>query len=561
MKFIDVVQGSEEWLKFRAPNFNASECAAMLGIDPYMSRDELLRQKATGDVSEFMAFQLKLFSEGHAAEERFIARMEVELCTELPRLVAIDHEFLPDRCIGASLDGGYLSDSMDPIWFYEHKLWNVELVDYIKKHKTIPGNKMAQVQQCFMVFKNSEYCEFVVSDGTEDKVLQIRIHPDEEWYDRILAGWRQFDADLKNYSPVAQKVEPKPETKISFPLVRIDVQGKVLTTNAQEILQIVSAELESIPGEKDLTKLTDPDDIDQFFANAIETAKRLKNYEDDLATRKKTCIEQMADVHREFELIDALIAKVRTTRLTQEHIAKTGKQNKRDEIYKSGMDRWNAVVSLLENSLSGHKLNMVPELAVAMYGKKTHKSCVIAVNQCLVTSKIKAKKHAAMMLENIDFWANHPKFPVPDMSILVHMHSESFRGTIHQRFQDYVESHKILAIDSVQRNEASEQAISVSSSSEETSPPGLGVTFEMEMYTPGPWRSMQDAPKDQRVLLAYSARQIGEINVMTGQWVDTPDAKRGPVGWWKPDLYQDIGVNNCKKINPAAWMQLPTFRD
>ncbi len=52
MKTLDLIQGSEEWQAARAKYFTASEAPAMLGLSKYQSRQELLRQKATGHAPE-----------------------------------------------------------------------------------------------------------------------------------------------------------------------------------------------------------------------------------------------------------------------------------------------------------------------------------------------------------------------------------------------------------------------------------------------------------------------------------------------------------------------------
>ena len=48
----NVIQGSPEWHALRAEHFNASEAPAMMGESKYMSRAQLIRQKATGVVPE-----------------------------------------------------------------------------------------------------------------------------------------------------------------------------------------------------------------------------------------------------------------------------------------------------------------------------------------------------------------------------------------------------------------------------------------------------------------------------------------------------------------------------
>ena len=44
----EVQQGSDAWHALRAKHFTASEAPAMLGMSPYTSRNDLLKQKAFG---------------------------------------------------------------------------------------------------------------------------------------------------------------------------------------------------------------------------------------------------------------------------------------------------------------------------------------------------------------------------------------------------------------------------------------------------------------------------------------------------------------------------------
>lgn len=72
----DVQQGSPEWHALRAQHFCASEAAAMMGVSPYMTRSELLRQKATGIIPEVDAATQRRFDDGHATEAAFLASRE-----------------------------------------------------------------------------------------------------------------------------------------------------------------------------------------------------------------------------------------------------------------------------------------------------------------------------------------------------------------------------------------------------------------------------------------------------------------------------------------------------
>ncbi len=48
MKTVDLQQGTREWHAHRAQHFNASDAPAMLGVSPYKSRAQLIRELATG---------------------------------------------------------------------------------------------------------------------------------------------------------------------------------------------------------------------------------------------------------------------------------------------------------------------------------------------------------------------------------------------------------------------------------------------------------------------------------------------------------------------------------
>ena len=69
MKVLNLQQGSPEWLAARAKHFTASEASAMLGLSKYTSRNELLRQKATGIAKDIDSNTQRLFDAGHEAEE------------------------------------------------------------------------------------------------------------------------------------------------------------------------------------------------------------------------------------------------------------------------------------------------------------------------------------------------------------------------------------------------------------------------------------------------------------------------------------------------------------
>ena len=64
----DCPQGSQAWHLARATRFCASEAAAAMGVSKYLSRTELLKQKATGIAEEVSAGKQRLFDAGHKSD-------------------------------------------------------------------------------------------------------------------------------------------------------------------------------------------------------------------------------------------------------------------------------------------------------------------------------------------------------------------------------------------------------------------------------------------------------------------------------------------------------------
>ncbi len=65
---LDLTQGTPEWTAHRATARNASDVPAMLGISPYKSRADLVRERATGITPEITPEQQRRFDRGHRIE-------------------------------------------------------------------------------------------------------------------------------------------------------------------------------------------------------------------------------------------------------------------------------------------------------------------------------------------------------------------------------------------------------------------------------------------------------------------------------------------------------------
>lgn len=186
---VRLTQNTPEWEAWRTHTFGASDCAAMLGLSPYKSRAQLMREKqgAAQPVSEFRQY---LFQQGHEAEKAIMPYLEERLGQALaPVIMEIEGG------ISASLDG--ISFEGDVI--VEHKLYRDSEASKkrfaMAQTGQLADHDMAQVQQQLMV-SDAAVCWFVVSDGTRQNLALTVVKPDSEWFARIREGWAQFRSDL-----------------------------------------------------------------------------------------------------------------------------------------------------------------------------------------------------------------------------------------------------------------------------------------------------------------------------------------------------------------------------
>ena len=187
---IRLEQNTPAWEAWRQTRFGASDAAAMLGISPYKTRAQLLREKQ-GVINKISDFQRELYAAGHAAEKAIMPHLE-DMAGQPITPCVYEGE---DR-IAASLDGVNFEGTL----IIEHKLLRDSDASRRRFEKATRGElaeyDMAQVQQQLMV-SGAEKCWFVVSDGTPANMALAEVFPNQEWFTRIRAGWAQFARDLE----------------------------------------------------------------------------------------------------------------------------------------------------------------------------------------------------------------------------------------------------------------------------------------------------------------------------------------------------------------------------
>lgn len=191
---VDLIQGSEEWLKYRAKKITASEIGVIMGNSPYQTKRELYFEKLSKKIPEADPAKEYIFSLGHAVEEQI--RQEFFMLTGAQmKPLCVESVNFPE--LFASLDGFYEE---------EHRPLEAKLVgkDAIAKAKDnnlpekerIPKHHYDQIQFQMLVTGTSEM-DYFCHDGKGTGVL-LTYSADIEYQAILLKEALQFVADLKN---------------------------------------------------------------------------------------------------------------------------------------------------------------------------------------------------------------------------------------------------------------------------------------------------------------------------------------------------------------------------
>ncbi len=388
----NLTQGSDEWHAFRAKHFGASEAAAMLGISPYESRDELLRKKATGIAPEVDDATQRLFDIGHAVE-----------AAVRPVVESVIGEDLFHPTMSLDIDGLPLSCSCDGLTMMQDIVWECKKINNTLRQsladKTLPESYHPQLEQLMLI---TGATSALFTAGEEDgNYLEYRYESNPELRKQILAGWKQFAEDLKEWKPVeVVAAAPAVEAIEQLPALSIQIVGGVTRSNldaykatALKFIAAINTDLQT----------------DQDFAAADAMVRFFGSAEKELDAVKQAALNQTADIADLFHTIDTLKSEMRTRRLELDKLVKSRKQRIKEFIVHDANAVFAAHISGLENRLS-HIVRM-PEVQVNFIGaiknKRTVESLRNAVNTELARCKIAANELADRIDTNVKSMLDH----------------------------------------------------------------------------------------------------------------------------------------------------------
>lgn len=379
-------QGSAPWHAARAKHFCASEAAAALGLSKYTTRDELLRQKATGITEEVGAAKQRIFDAGHDAEALARPIAEGIAGTEFYPVVATRE--VEGMALLASFDGIDVLD--DLIW--ENKLLNQSLLQQVQAGDLEPHYWLQLEHQ--LLVSGASRALFTTSDGTPEGTHPLWYESKPERRAQLIAGWRQFAADLAAWVPPEAKPAPVVgKTPENLPALLIQVTGAVTASNLPEYK---AHALEVFRGiNRTLT-------TDQDFATAESTVKWCADVESRLAAAKDHALSQTATIDELFRTLDDISAEARRTRLELDKLVKARKEEIRGEIVTGGASALREHIASLNARLGKPYMPQVnADFAGAIKGKRTVDSLRGAVNDELARAKIESSAIADRIQINL----------------------------------------------------------------------------------------------------------------------------------------------------------------
>jgi putative phage-type endonuclease len=424
MKRLNLIQGTPEWSAHRAQHFNASDAPAMLGCSPYKTRQQLLHELHTGVTPEVDPSTQRRFDEGHRFEA--LARPLAEQIIEEPLYPVVGTE----GELSASFDGLTMAEDTA----FEHKTLNDELRACMKDEGNgydLPKHYRVQMEQQLLV-SGADRVLFMATKWDGEKLAERR----HCWYAcdpalraEIVAGWKQFAADLAAYkAPAAvEKIVAAPVETLPAVSVRMDGALTVIS-NLDKLEPVLRAFIERIPAKPS---------TDQEFADTDAACKALKRIEDELDAAEASALASLDAVEQMQRLKKTLHALARSTRLQREKLVEARKVEIRAEEVARGKQALAEFITGLNATIGKPYMpTIAADFAGAIRGRKTVQSLRDAVDQELARAKIEASTVCGRIVINMralrELAAEHA-FLFADTATLVLKAEEDCRAQIDSR--------------------------------------------------------------------------------------------------------------------------------
>lgn len=451
MNIANLVQGSPEWIAYRARHFNASDAPAMMGCSPYKTRAQLLREMHTGVAPDIDAGTHKRYENGHRAEALARPLAEEIVGEELYPVVGSSGR------LSASFDGLTLDERQG----FEHKALNDALRSAFaagadQDCRLLPIYHRVQMEQQLLI-SGAERILFMTTAWSADEAL-LEEHdcwytPDLELRQQIVDGWLQFEADLRAYVLPESSAEPPPVGKApeTLPALRIEVTGAVTASNLAEFRETALAAIRSV----NRTLKTDQD-----FADAERAVKWCSEVESRLKAAKEHALSQTSSIDALFKALDDIGTEARAVRLDLDKLVARRKTEVKEEAVASARRALEQHVAALNAEIAPMRLPAVPaDFAGAIKGLRSVASMEDRLHSLLASAKVACDAQARGIRTNLSAFKEQAadfEFLFVDLSQIVHKAPDDFAATLTAR----ISAHKAAeaAREAARKKDAEEAA-------------------------------------------------------------------------------------------------------
>jgi putative phage-type endonuclease len=445
MKTHSLVQGSPEWLAYRAQHFNASDAPAMMGCSPYKTRAALLRELHTGLAADVDVPTQRIFDAGRRFEALARPLGESIVGEDLYPVVGSEGR------LSASFDGLTMAEDIA----FEHKSANAELRAVMTGEDCgprLPLHYRVQMEQQLMV-SGAERVLFMATLWDGDVCTFSRhcwYYPDEELRAGILRGWDQFAADLATYAlPPTVEAAPVGKAPETLPALRIEVTGQVTASNLAEFKQTALAAIRSV--NRDLK--TDAD-----FADADKAIKWCADVETRLKAAKEHALSQTASIDALFKALDDIAAESKAVRLDLGKLAERRKVERKEEAVTAARRKLDNHIAALNGELAPMRLLPYPvDFAATIKGLRSFASMDDALSNAVASAKIGADAQARGIRQNVATYHHTAKgldFLFADLGTVVHKAPDDFTALVVNR----ITAHEVAEAAKEAKRQADEAA-------------------------------------------------------------------------------------------------------
>jgi predicted phage-related endonuclease len=489
----DLIQGTPEWDQFRLEHFGASEAAAMLGLSKTAKRSELLHMKYTGNAKEFSDWvQEHILDRGHELEALARPLIEEDLGTDL----------YPVTCSLGKLSASSDGLTMDDETAWEHKQYNEALYQSILSG-VLPDEHMPQAQQGLMVL-GARRLKFTCSNGTRDRMASMWIYPDEQWFERICAGWAQFQRDLDEYVPVDIPSKPVATPQESLPVPFAQVTGSIAIKSNLDVFGAMLQEF--------IKRIPEKPETDQDFADIDSACRRLKEAEDCLASAEDTALASMTDVEQLRRTVATWRELARQTRLAKEKVVESRKKLIKENALAERRQKYADHVAGLNKELAEVSIVVaIPDFVGAIKGLKTIASLYDKLDTALANGKIAADAAAKDLRAKLDWHKPHAEFAFlfRDLQTLIQKPFDDFKLAVNARIADHKAAEEERQEKERARIRAEEQAKAEAAVREQPTKAAEAPPAEVE-------RHIQQAAAAPTPAPTTVPRRVGYTHVATG---------------------------------------------